>query len=151
MKILFVCSQNTCRSPMAQAIATQLYAKSVKAEDKPEFEFDSAGIDTFGASDIAANAKKAIYGLYGIMFAHRPQTLTKELIDKSDLVIAISQRHLLYIKQKFGAGLENESKLTVMPEDIPDPFGMSEEAYLMCAQEIERGIKTLFGKLGILK
>ncbi len=136
MKLLFVCTGNTCRSPMAQAIADQMLKEkglSVTA--------DSAGIYAIDGQSISENSKIALENVFHIHnFAHRATPLTgKKLLD-ADLVIAMTEDHKTLIRQKFG----ESDKVITMPERIKDPFGGSLALYENTAISIAKGIKKLW-------
>lgn len=83
MKILFVCTGNTCRSPMAEALVQQ------KA---PDIEVQSAGIYAGGNERANENAMKALKEI-GISLNHISQPVTKHLLDWADLVLTMTTGH----------------------------------------------------------
>ncbi|MBR5295041.1 MAG: low molecular weight protein arginine phosphatase [Clostridia bacterium] len=134
MKILFVCTGNTCRSPMAEALAQNFLA------DKGSFQCDSAGIYAVPGQKIAANAVE-ILKEYGIQnFQHEAKKCTKEMIDENDLIITVTENHRALLCQLFG----NEQKIRTLPENVGDPFGGDLNTYRATSNAILSGIKKLF-------
>ncbi|MBQ9545311.1 MAG: low molecular weight protein arginine phosphatase [Clostridia bacterium] len=133
MKVLFVCTGNTCRSPMAEYIARD------EAEKRGiDAVFSSAGL--FPGSRLSSGARAAIKKLTGIDASHDPRPVTNKDFEQADLVIGISSSHAGAIRNLFG----DREGLISMPEDIPDPFGCDDEEYLACAEKIKEGIIKLF-------
>ncbi len=139
MHILFVCTGNTCRSPMAEA----LMEKIGKENGFSHLTVDSAGIFANPASPMSRGAKEALEKAFTITdFDHRAKIVTKELLDKADLIIAATEDHRRLLVQKFGF----EDKTTTFPEDISDPYGGFAQAYETAANAIYSGLMTLLGE-----
>jgi len=152
VKFLFVCTGNTCRSPMAEGIFRKYLAEKLKCDvdrlNKIGYKIFSAGImdvASFPASDeaIAACAAKGID-----LTAHRNQGLSKELIEESDLIFAMERMH----QQKIIA-LSNEAAnkcfLLAGDKGIADPIGHSQEFFDSCADMIEAAVKKKISELVI--
>ncbi len=136
MNVLMVCTGNTCRSPMAEALLTELANKRALP-----LTCSSAGIFAHEGDAMARNARAALAEC-GIEWDHRARPLTKKLLDEADLVLAMTEDHRLLIEQAFGG----HKRLLSMPEDIPDPFGGVLSRYLDCRRSIARGLEILYEK-----
>ena len=137
--VCFVCTGNTCRSPMAAAVLNHLGRGGYKAV--------SAGISAIDGDKISENSVKALKSK-GILSTpenpyenHRATQICEELIERCDKVVAISKRHMMALLYAYP---QHAEKITVMPCDIPDPFMYGEQVYVRCLEEIVSGIKELF-------
>lgn len=154
LTVCFVCTGNTCRSPMAAALLndrtrippicsmcdleTLLNTKKIRAT--------SAGLYATGApiaqNAVAALEKAGIRSLPDNPYKeHLSKTLEPELMERYDRIIGMTSAHAMSLMVAFP---EYASKISCMPKDIPDPFGLDEATYDACLAEIEKGIVALF-------
>lgn len=134
-KVLFVCTGNTCRSPMAQAIYSSL-------TDSGKFIADSCGIFADGISKITDNAK-AVLAENGIYFEHISKKVSSDLLEKNDIVICMTQNHYTILTSMFP---EFSDKIFIMPKDILDPYGGSIDVYRACYNEIYHSLKNIINE-----
>ena len=139
-KVLFVCSGNTCRSPMAAAWLNEFGGAA-------GYTAGSAGLFPVPGSPISYNAVAALKSA-GIEPSpdnrydlHTAVPVTEDMIKEADTVVGISRNHAMNLIYSFPAYAE---KIVSMPRDIPDPFGGDETDYSVCLNAIASGIKELF-------
>lgn len=141
--VCFVCTGNTCRSPMAEAVLRHFGGGRYAAV--------SAGISAVEGESISENAVLAL-GNAGIKntaenpyASHKARQMTRELAARSDMIVAISSSHLLRLTAAFP---EFAEKMRVMPHDVPDPYMGSIGVYEKCLRAIVADIGEMFA-LGV--
>ncbi len=155
MRILFVCTGNTCRSPMAAGIARTVAAE--RGLNDVVVESAGAGANPFppgvpmpeiGASDGALLVAME----HGIdLGAIRAQPLTRELVDRADLVLAMGDRHLVRVGELGGAGkaflLTDFASNGERTRGVADPFGGDLAAYRVTFAELDREVRRALDRL----
>jgi protein-tyrosine phosphatase len=135
----FVCTGNTCRSPMAEALFNYKYADDTRVAR-------SAGLMIGGdpISPLAAAAlEKAGISSEGEhdYKNHRSQIISDEIIENSARVICMSAEHAMQLMCAFPM---YAGRIAVMPYDIPDPYGGTAEDYDNCLAAISEGLEMIF-------
>jgi protein-tyrosine phosphatase len=146
--LLFVCSGNTCRSPLAEGIAK----KTLPAELSRKIEISSAGsgaIDGHAASPLAVDvARKRSIDLSG----HRARLLDLSIVENADLIITMGTKHRETVGVIDPAALRYTYLLTDFCDDetgdIPDPIGYGIEEYERTYRVLENCIRRLVERLG---
>ena len=141
--LLFVCTGNTCRSPMAAGLARKMLAEqlgcAVGQLEHHGIKVASAGTSG-GAGQATSGATKAMAKRGVDLSNHVSRPLTPELIQQADHVFVMTQQHLEEVLA-MGPWAEGKTSLLLNSEDVDDPVGLSDEEYDRCAQIIERGLR----------
>jgi len=142
--ILFVCTGNICRSPMAEG----LFRHAVKG--RGDYRVFSAGVGAMDGLPPSENAVRALKEL-GIDIAHqRSRMLTADLVHQADYIFGMTHSHvdaimLLYphAAEKTFLLREFDETLDSFENDVPDPIGGSLDTYTNCRDQIEQGIASM--------
>jgi RpiB/LacA/LacB family sugar-phosphate isomerase len=142
--ILFVCTGNVCRSPMAEGI----FRRAVVG--RGEFRVLSAGLGAVEGQPPSAHAIQAVKELGIDITQLRSHMLTPEMVQQADYILGMTHSHvdtvtLLYPQaaEKIFLLREFDETLDAFEKDISDPIGGSYEVYLNCRDQIEQGIASL--------
>lgn len=126
-QILFVCTGNTCRSPLAAALAV-----SVCLEDPEKWkgwQLDSAGMFAGSGSPATYEAQLAAAKLGASLDHHVSQPLTAELIENATHVYCLTQDHMRSVLALVPAAADKVSLLDPDGGDVPDPIGGTQDVY----------------------
>jgi protein-tyrosine phosphatase len=125
--LLFVCTGNTCRSPMAEALCKVLLARRLKSTvDRLEdlgYVVLSAGMATSNGMPAAAHAIDVVRGRGGSLQQHTSRQLTQDLLRAADHVIAMTNDHLEALLDQAPECAPRARLLHPSGEDVDDPVG----------------------------
>lgn len=148
MHILFVCTGNTCRSPMAAFFArAEIHARNLP------WTVESAGLYAAPGLPMSPAAADVLTHRRIPLQSHRSQPITPALVDKSDIILTMTHSHAVELRARyphaadkiveFGRYVHPELNAEEVQYDIVDPFGGSDEHYEACAVELEKGVRYL--------
>lgn len=142
LRLLFVCTGNTCRSPMAEGLAKNVFAERLGCEiaELPKRRVVVSSAGTAGGFGGVSEHAVAVMKKRGIdISAHGSAALTSDLIRQADHIFAMTRWHADAIRDTV-PGAEERTVLLVENEIVFDPIGGSEDDYEMCARVIEKGV-----------
>lgn len=134
-KIIFICTGNTCRSPMAMAVCNRMFEENGISD----WVADSAGLAA-GYQKMSDNSAKVLeeIGIFVSDFLSKP--LSFEMINEAEILSVMTSGHKNAL---ISAGI-SEDKIRILGDGIPDPYGGSLEDYRKCLTEIKSGVELLF-------
>lgn len=131
-RLLFVCTGNTCRSPLAEALAA---ARGVTAE--------SAGVDAEVGDGAAPNAERALRDARGLSLRdHEPRDVSKvQQLSEFEWIVAMSPAVARELREK-----HNVDPGMLIVWAVPDPYGGSLADYRWCLEQISTALDDVLSK-----
>lgn len=148
MNILFVCTGNTCRSPLAEALARRI----ARRRGLDDVKISSAGTSAW--ESVPASDGALLVGMEREvdLTSHRARILTPEIVAEADLIFVMTPAHLEHVKQMGGRGkvhVLDQYASGTRSEGISDPFGGELSAYRDTADALEEHLEKVFDRLEI--
>jgi L-threonylcarbamoyladenylate synthase len=145
--VVFVCTGNTCRSPMAEGLCKKLLADRLgcAAADLPGrgFYVLSAGLAAMMGEQAAPEAVQVGQGYGTDLTGHQSRPLTEDLAAQADFLVAMTRGHLMALTDHFPRLGSRPRLLSPQGDDVPDPIGSPLEVYQNCAGKIWRCLEPL--------
>jgi len=146
MKIMFVCTGNICRSPMAEMILRQM-TNAVEVTSSGTLAYEGGAISNYSRTVLEKHAVK-------IDDAFRSKRITSKQLDSSDIVLTMTHEHKSHILRLYP---EYEDKVWVLTEyveptkavDVDDPYGFPYESYEEVYQQLKVLLEKIIEKLGL--
>nr|WP_297175663.1 low molecular weight protein arginine phosphatase [uncultured Agathobaculum sp.] len=138
--IIFICTGNTCRSPMAEGLF-----RARGGEEKTGLAASSAGLFTQDGMPASQNAVAAAAELGADIAAHRSRMLTPEMARQARYLICITGAHYDRLCELYPDCADKV--FTLVQQDVADPFGGDLATYRRAAAEIDKGVQSVIERL----
>ncbi len=149
--IVFVCTGNTCRSPIAEALCREALAEhhGVEEADLPALGYvvSSAGTATAGGSRLSSGALEAASRAGLDIADHRSQPVTRALLKDADHVFVMTAMHLADVRSTCPEAAHKAELLDPAGDEVPDPIGLPADQFETVIAQIRRSIEKRVGDL----
>jgi protein-tyrosine phosphatase len=149
--IVFVCTGNTCRSPLAEALCKKMLAGRLGCtiEELPRrgFTVRSAGTAAIAGYGATPEAVEVARGLGADLSGHVSQPVTTGLISRADYLVVMTQSHARVLTEWYPVGISSPRLVCPDGGDVADPIGCDFAVYQECARQILHYLESLIPQL----
>lgn len=148
--VIFICTANICRSPMAAAIFRNIVDEVEKGD---EWRVESAGVWGMDGSPAASGSQNAVRKWGLDLRGHRARSVSRELLENFDLILTMEQGHKEALKWQFpelGERIFMMSEIVGVNYDIKDPIGGSLEDFIHTADELNRLLRAGLAQIKLM-
>ncbi|HEX2270302.1 MAG TPA: hypothetical protein VHH35_12230 [Pyrinomonadaceae bacterium] len=149
---LFVCSGNTCRSPMAAAMANAEIARRMRIPfeslETVNMRAMSAGISARAGAPLTPEAAEVLRSLYVPVQPHAARNLTIELAEKAEMIFCMTRAHRQAVIYMLPS-VAGKTYCLDLHGDVEDPIGKGMPAYVACGRRIQAAVQLRLDELGL--
>ena len=143
--VVFVCTANVCRSPMAEKLFEEALEKS---ETKKKVKVFSAGISAMDGDQASENSLKACEEVGLDLTDHRSAALTRATLENASAIFCMTESHRSLLTMYFE--VPESTSIFLMREfteegskELPDPFGQDMDVYRECRNRMQESLPSL--------
>jgi protein-tyrosine-phosphatase len=150
MRVLLVCTGNTCRSPMASCLLRKGWDEHRAVCGNGPLEIASAGLAAAPGEQASAQAIQAMEELGLDLQSHRSQPVSASLVDSADLILVMTEGHRNALLNRWPHLADKIDLLSHGQGEVSDPFGGSLATYQQCARQMQHYLTYWIEQLGRL-